>query len=168
MSQAASNAPSRLGQAAGFCAGVVDAVAAILVAVITLLVFAQVAVRYVLGGSLVWSEELTRVLFVWMVLLAATTAAPMRIDVLVAALPARAGAAVLVLGELVAAGLTGLLLWGAWQMADLTAFDRFTALDLSVSWQYYALVFSGALWLMGSAARVSTRLIGLSRQDHPA
>ena len=51
-------------------------------------------------------------------------------------------------------GLTVVLTWGALGMADLTAFDRFTAVDLSVSWIYWALVVSGNLWLVRSALRL--------------
>ena len=54
-------------------------VAAVVLATITLLVVAQVIVRYVLGGSLAWSEELTRLLFVWMVLVAASRAQPVAV-----------------------------------------------------------------------------------------
>ena len=41
-----------------------DTLAAVLLFVITVLITAQVLVRYAFGGSLVWSEELTRLLFV--------------------------------------------------------------------------------------------------------
>ena len=144
----------------------VQAVAAALVAAIVALVFAQVAVRYVLGGSLVWSEELTRVLFVWMVLLAAATAAPMRIEAGVQAVPARLRGWLAVLSETVVIGLTLVLTWGAFGMADLTAFDRFTALDLSVSWIYWALVVSGGLWLLRSAVGL-TVLMRQALRDGP-
>ena len=130
------------------------------------LVSAQVAVRYVLGGSLVWSEELTRVLFVWMVLLAAATAAPMRIEAGVQAVQARLRAWLAVLSETVVFGLTLVLTWGALGMADLTAYDRFTALFLSVSWIYWALVVSGGLWLLRSAVGL-TVLVRQALRDGP-
>jgi TRAP-type C4-dicarboxylate transport system permease small subunit len=121
---------------------------------IAALVFAQVIVRYVIGGSLVWSEELTRVLFVWMVLLAASTAEPMRINFVVQALPLQVAAAVSVLAETVVFGLTCYLVWGAWGMVELTSEDRFTAVDLSVSWIYIALLVSATFWLVRSAKQL--------------
>ncbi|MBV5345256.1 MAG: TRAP transporter small permease subunit, partial [Rhodoferax sp.] len=69
--------------------------------VITVLITAQVLVRYAFGGSLVWSEELTRLLFVWMVLVAAVTAPRMQVDFLVDLLPPRLRALQRILVEFV-------------------------------------------------------------------
>jgi TRAP-type transport system small permease protein len=150
--------PNGLRSLARHCVRAIDAASAILVFAISALVFAQVIVRYVLGGSLVWSEELTRVLFVWMVLLAASTAEPMRIDFVVQAVPTRVAAVMSVIAESVVFGLTGYLVWGAWGMVDLTADDRFTALDLSVSWIYIALLVAATLWSVRSAIHVVQHL----------
>jgi len=53
---------------------------------------AQVFSRYVLGASLIWSEELALTLFTWVTLLAATTAlregAHVRLDLLLTTMPA--------------------------------------------------------------------------------
>ena len=146
--------PGRMGLLARICERAIDGAAAVLVFAIAALVFAQVIVRYVLGGSLVWSEELTRVLFVWMVLLAASTAEPMRIDFVLQALPIRVAAAVSIVAEAVVFGLTCYLIWGAWGMVELTSEDRFTAVDLSVSWIYIALLVSATLWLARSAKQL--------------
>jgi TRAP-type C4-dicarboxylate transport system permease small subunit len=157
--------PNGLRSLAHHCVRAIDAVSAILVFAISALVFAQVIVRYVLGGSLVWSEELTRVLFVWMVLLAASTADPMRIDFVIRAVPTRVAAMVSAIAECVVFGLTCYLLWGAWGMVDLTADDRFTALDVSVSWIYVALLVAAALWLVRSAIDVVQHLSAAVRSD---
>ena len=127
-----------------------DIVAAILLAIVSLLIVAQVLVRYVFSGSLVWSEELTRLLFVWMVMIAAARAQPMRITLLVDLFPPRLRALVRLLGEALVLVLTLLLIYGAWGMIDLTAFDTYTALGISVRWLYSALFVGGALWLLGS------------------
>jgi TRAP-type C4-dicarboxylate transport system permease small subunit len=125
-----------------------DVVAAALVAAIALLVAAQVTVRYVLGGSLVWSEELTRLLFVWMVLVGASRAQPMRIEAFVAALPARMAASLALVADAIVFALTATLVWGALGMAELTQGDSYIALGISVSWAYLALIVSGVLWLV--------------------
>ncbi|MFP5405854.1 MAG: TRAP transporter small permease, partial [Gammaproteobacteria bacterium] len=127
-----------------------DIVSAGLLAVITLLVSAQVLVRYALGGSLVWSEELTRLLFVWMVVVAGTHAPPMRVDLFVEILPPRWQALVRLLAELLVIALTLVLIYGAWGMMDLTEFDTYTALGISVRWLYLALFVGGALWILRS------------------
>lgn len=131
-----------------------DIAAAALLAAITLLVVAQVVVRYLLGGSLAWSEELTRLLFVWMVLVAASRAEPMRIDQLLDAMPARLAAFIRLLGTCLVAALTGYLIVGAWGMMDLTEFDTYIALGISVRWIYCALLVAGVLWLIRAAADI--------------
>ena len=125
-----------------------DLASALLMAAIAALVFAQALIRYVLGGSLVWSEELTRVLFVWMVLIAATRAAPMRIDLMLGWLPRRSAAFLSLFGECIVMGLTCVLVWGAWGMAELTENDSFIALGIPVSWIYLGLFAAGLLWLL--------------------
>ena len=135
-----------------------DIVAAALLAVVTLLITAQVLVRYALGGSLVWSEELTRLLFVWLVLIAAATAPPMQVNLFVDRLSPRLAALIRLLSELLVLALTLVLVYGAWGMMDLTQFDTYTALEISVRWLYLALFLGGGLWVMGSVARIGRTL----------
>lgn len=45
------------------------AVCSILMVAMTLLIFIQVIMRYVFGSSLVWSEEMARYLFIWLIYL---------------------------------------------------------------------------------------------------
>jgi TRAP-type transport system small permease protein len=134
-----------------------DAFAAILLCIVTLLVCAQVLVRYVLGGSLVWSEELTRLTFVWMVLIAATSAQPMRVELFVDLLPPRPRAVVYLLVELLVLALVLLLMYGAWGMMDLTQFDTYTALGISVRWLHTALFVASGLWMLRSFVNLGTR-----------
>ena len=131
-----------------------DTLAAVRVFVITVLITAQVLVRYAFGGSLVWSEELTRLLFVWMVLVAAVTAPRMQVDFLVDLLPPRLRALQRILVEFVVMGLTIILIQGAWGMMDLRQFDIYIALGISVSWVYLSLFLAGFAWLLRSLATV--------------
>ena len=131
-----------------------DTLAAVLLFVITVLITAQVLVRYAFGGSLVWSEELTRLLFVWMVLVAAVTAPRMQVDFLVDLLPPRLRALQRILVEFVVMGLTIILIQGAWGMMDLRQFDIYIALGIPVSWVYLSLFLAGFAWLLRSLATV--------------
>ena len=131
-----------------------DALAAVLLFVITVLITAQVLVRYAFGGSLVWSEELTRLLFVWMVMVAAVTAPRMQVDFLVDLFPPRLRALQRILVEFVVMGLTIILIQGAWGMMDLRQFDTYIALGISVSWVYLSLCLAGFAWLLRSLATV--------------
>lgn len=139
-------------------AGVPDALAALLLFVVTVLVCAQVLVRYALGGSLVWSEELTRLLFVWMVLVAAVSAPRMQVDFVVELLSPRWRALQRLLVELLVMGLTLVLIYGAWGMMDLRQFDTYITLGISVRWLYLSLFLAAIAWLVRSVAIVLTQL----------
>ncbi len=139
---------------------VVDGVCAALLAVIAALAFYQVIARYVLGVSTPWSEELLRLLFVWLVLLSATRAAHMRIDLLEQSVSPILRQALVLLQTLVAVGLLGLLIWHALTLIELTAYDRYTALPVSVQWLYRAMLVGGGLWLVFLLAGAAGRMRG--------
>ena len=141
---------------------VVDGICAALLAVIAALAFFQVVARYALGVSTPWSEELLRLLFVWLVLLGATRAAHMRIDMLEQAVGSGARRGLAVLQSLIASGLLILLIWHGLTLIELTAYDRYTALPLSVQWLYRAMLAGGGLWLLFLVADTVSRLKGKS------
>ncbi|MFO1338526.1 MAG: TRAP transporter small permease subunit [Burkholderiaceae bacterium] len=89
--------------------------------VMALAVFVNVVLRYGFGSGIAASEELSRLLFVWMVFIGATAAYPagehMAFTSLVGLLkdrPAALGVVTLLIRALVLLGC-GLLAWGAWQ-----------------------------------------------------
>jgi TRAP-type transport system small permease protein len=90
-------------------------------AVMALAVFVNVVLRYGFGSGVAASEELSRLLFVWMVFIGATAAYPlgehMAFTSLVGMLRKRAVAftAMTVLIRLLVILACGLLAWGAWQ-----------------------------------------------------
>ena len=111
---------------------------------VTLLTLAQVIARYVFNSSLIWSEELNRLLFVWLVLIAAVGASHMRIDLLtdrchLETLSKRIG----LIAGLVSLGLIG---WGALQLQTMFALDRYITLGISKTWYFAAAIVSAALW----------------------
>lgn len=90
-------------------------------AVMAISVFVNVVLRYGFGSGVAASEELSRLLFVWMVFIGATAAYPagehMTFTALVATLrrrPRSLLAMTLLIRLLVALG-SGLIAWGAWQ-----------------------------------------------------
>ncbi|ORE91346.1 TRAP transporter small permease [Acuticoccus yangtzensis] len=122
-----------------------------LVAVITAITIAQVVARYGLNNSIVWAEELNRLLFVWLVVLGAAGADHMRIG-LIADLP-RFSRPLRVVAALGALGAIALLAWGAWKLSAMFAFDRYVTLDLSKWWYFAALMVGGAVWAVASVWR---------------
>ena len=139
---------------------VVDGACAVLLAVIAGLAFFQVIARYLIGLSTPWSEELLRLLFVWLVLLGAARVAHMRVDMLEQAVGPMARRALLLVQAVVAAGLLVLLITHGMTLIELTAYDRYTALPVSVQWLYRALVTGCGLWLLFLLADTASRLRG--------
>lgn len=134
--------------------GAVEVLAGGLLLVIVLITLAEVAIRYVVGGSLAWGEEMALLLWVWMIQLGAIRATHMRIDFVLVSLPARPAAVLGFVLDLVAIGLLAVLTWGAVQLIELTRFDRFVSLPwLPVNLSYYAVVVASPLWMAAIAAR---------------
>jgi TRAP-type C4-dicarboxylate transport system permease small subunit len=52
-------------------ARLLDVAAALLLLAVLAIILAQIVARYVIGVSMPWSEELSRLLFVWLILIAA-------------------------------------------------------------------------------------------------
>jgi TRAP-type transport system small permease protein len=140
-----------------------DAVAALLLAAVLLITGARVVARYLLGQAMPWSEELTRLLFIWLILIGAARATHLRIDMVPVMLGR--GTARLCLEIAVAAlsvAVLVLLVWKGFGLIALTAFDRYTALNLSLQYLYWSLIVGGGLWI------VTTVLALLqSRNDKP-
>ncbi|MEX0758224.1 MAG: TRAP transporter small permease subunit [Tistlia sp.] len=139
-----------------------DAAAALLLASVLAVTVARVVARYLLGVSMPWSEELTRLLFVWLVLIGASRTTHLRIDILPERLGRGGARRVLeVAVALLSVGLLGLLIWKAFGLIALTVYDRYTALDLSLQYLYWSLVIGGGLWI------VTTLLAFLERSRPP-
>ena len=120
-----------------------------LLLVIILITLTEVTIRYVVGGSLPWGEEMALLLWVWMIQLGAIRAVHMRIDYLLVSLPARAATVLQVILDVVAIGLLAVLTWGALQMIELTKFDRYVSLPwLPVNLTFYAVLVCAPIWMV--------------------
>lgn len=123
-----------------------DWAAALLLFAILAVTAARVVGRYLLGAGMPWSEELTRLLFIWLVLIGATRTRHMAIDLLPNVWP-RVGVGLKLFAAALGVGLLALLVRQALVLVELTAFDRFTALGVSVQYLYLAVVVGGTLWI---------------------
>jgi TRAP-type transport system small permease protein len=145
---------------------VLDAVAALLLAAVLLITGARVVARYLLGQSMPWSEELTRLLFIWLILIGAARATHLRIEVV----PVMLGRGTARLGlEIAVAALSvavlALLVWKGFGLIALTAFDRYTALDLSLQYLYWSLIVGGSLWIITTVLALLVSQYGDSEGD---
>ena len=108
-------------------------------AVMALLVFVNVVLRYGFGSGIAASEELSRLLFVWMVFIGATAAYPagehMAFTALVASLRSRPRALALCTAaiRLLVAGAALLVAWGAWQQVRVGLGSRSVVLGYPIA-----------------------------------
>lgn len=142
---------ARIGRVAG---GAVEVLVGVLLLAIVAIVFAEVVIRYVTGGSLAWGEEAALLLWVWMIQLGAVRASHMRIEFFLRGLPARPRMVFGIALALFSIALLCLLTWGATRMIALTRHDYFVAMPwLSVSLSYWAVVVAAPLWIVAIVAR---------------
>lgn len=112
----------------------------------------RVAGRYIFGAGLPWSEELTRLLFVWLVLIGASRTRHMSIDLLPNAASPRVARGLKLFSTFLGVGLLGFLAWRALDLVEITAYDRFTALGVSVQYLYWSVVVGCSFWIVLSLA----------------
>lgn len=110
----------------------------ILFAAIVALTIAQVGFRYLLGAPLIWSEELAKLLLVWMVFLGAAAVAfdgkHLDVDVVFKALPPAARTAVRWLNLAVAVVFLAAMGWFALDIIEIESWASLGATGLSAAW----------------------------------
>jgi TRAP-type transport system small permease protein len=138
------------------------AVIALCLAVMVVLVFGNVVLRYVFNSGIATSEELSRWLLVWLTFLGAIVAlrqhAHLGVDTLVRALPPRGKLVCFIVSYALMLYADWLLTLGSWKQAILTFGDRAPASGISVGLFFYSsgLVFgvSAAVILLYDVVRV--------------
>lgn len=129
-----------------FLQSAINGASALLLLAVVLLGIAQVISRYFFGTSLIWSEELIRLLYVWMILIAAANAEHMRVTFLDSVLPPRSVKLLRVLRMVVVLAMLALLVFGAWQLNASFGRDHYVALGISKSWYWMAGIIGCLLW----------------------
>lgn len=127
----------------------------LLISLFCILVFVVlwgVASRYLLGDQASWSEELARLLMVWLALLGAAMVcredSHLGLDVVVRTWPEEVQKlARLITCLLILAFAGGIMAWGGWQLVSqrFASGQTLPALGISKAWFYMALPVSGVL-----------------------
>ena len=122
-------------------------VIAVCLAVMVVLVFGNVVLRYVFNSGITMSEELSRWLMVWLTFLGAIVAlrehSHLGVDTLVRMLPASGKRICFILSYGLMLYADWLLLAGSWRQTIITAGDRAPATNLSVGLFYSAGIVFG-------------------------
>jgi TRAP-type C4-dicarboxylate transport system permease small subunit len=128
---------------------------ALCLAVMVVLVFTNVVLRYIFNSGIATSEELSRWLLVWLTFLGAIVAlrehAHLGVDTLIRALPPRGRLICFVLSYVLMLYADGLLLLGSWKQAVLTYGDSAPASGISVGLFFYA---SGIMFGVSAAVNL--------------
>lgn len=118
------------------------AVIAACLAVMVVLVFGNVALRYIFNSGITMSEELSRWLLVWLTFLGAIVAlrqhAHLGVDTLVRMLPPKGRLICFIASYLLMLYADWLLMLGSWKQAVITFGDQAPATGLSVGLFFYS------------------------------
>ncbi len=139
---------NRIGRA---CVRALEIVIVVCLAVMAVLVFGNVVLRYVFDSGIAMSEELSRLLFVWLIFLGAILASVQRVhigfDSLVEKLPLAARKALVLLTGVLMLAACVMFLVGGWEQTKINLGNSYPVLGISYAWLYgVALVFGAGMF----------------------
>ncbi|WP_118134947.1 TRAP transporter small permease [Oceanicella sp. SM1341] len=142
-------------------------VASLLLVVLVGITVASVGMRYIAGAPLQWTEEISGLLMVWIVMIGAIACERekqhLTIDFIVALLPRRAGALVGIVVGLASLGLLAAMGWLSWELAQTAQFKSTQILRISWFWLDIALTVGAAgiaLFVIASLVRKARIVAG--------
>ena len=143
--------PSSAGRPGSALLVPIEAVCAVLVAGIVLLLLLGVVSRYVFNLPMIWVDEVTSIAFLWSGMLGCVLAVDrnehLRLNLFVDLLPARLGGFVRTFALMVVAGFLAALLHPAWEYVQSESMIRTPALDLPNGYRVSAIGAGMALML---------------------
>lgn len=124
----------------------------------SVLVFANVVLRYGFNSGIAWSEELSRLVFVWLIFLGAILAskehAHIGFDTLVKRLPEGGRKLLIVVSGLVMLACCAALVVGGWEQTVINLGNQYPVLGISYAWLYAVAIVFG----IGTAAAIVVNL----------
>jgi TRAP-type C4-dicarboxylate transport system permease small subunit len=147
-------------------------------ALMVLMVFGNVVLRYGFNSGITISEELSRWLFVWMTFMGAVIAvrthAHLGTDTLISRLPPAGRKACFIAAHILMLGVCGLMLQGAWLQTRINAGTTSAVMEASMAWMYAAgvvfallatLILLHELFLLATGRLSEADLIALRESD---
>jgi TRAP-type transport system small permease protein len=147
-------------------------------ALMVVMVFGNVVLRYGFNSGITMSEELSRWLFVWMTFLGAVVAvrkhAHLGTDTVVARLPPAGKKACYVIAHVLMIVLCGLMARGAWQQVVINSGTTSPAMEASMAWFYAsgvmfavlaALILLHELWKLVSGRLADDELVAVAESE---
>lgn len=150
----------------------------IFLAIMVVLVFGNVVLRYGFNSGLAVSDELSRWLFVWITFLGAVVAMKegthLGTDTLISRLPVRGQKICFVIANLLMLFCCGLLAKGTWQIVGMNFATKSPVMEASEAFFYgcgiFAAVFGAAavvykLWLLAAGRLKDSELIAIRESE---
>lgn len=113
---------------------------ALALAVMVVLVFGNVVLRYLFNSGITWSEEMSRYLFIWLTFLGAIGAFKNKehlgVDMLIKRLPTKMKKVVIVISDLLILFVLYLVLDGSWKMTMINIDSKAPATGLPLAFVY--------------------------------
>lgn len=147
-------------------------------ALMVVMVFGNVVLRYGFNSGITMSEELSRWLFVWMTFLGALVAlrshAHLGTDTLVSRLPVTGKKICLGLTHLLMLYLCWLMLKGSWEQTVINRGTTSAVMEVSMGWFYASGVFFSVLavvfilhelWKLVTGQLAESELVGVTESD---
>lgn len=119
---------------------VLNIIMASLLGIMTILVFANVVLRYIFHSGIPWGEEFSRIFFIWMVFIGAISVFKdnnhIKIDILLNHVPGIPRKVLLLIGDLLILFVLALFLQGSWKLTLANYINRYPASGLPLSYVY--------------------------------
>lgn len=151
---------------AGFRA--LEAILVAVLAIMVVMVFGNVVLRYGFGSGITISEEISRLLFVWLIFLGAIPVmhqhGHLGVEYIVGALPPAGRRICRIVSDLLMLGCCAVFGWGAWEQTQLNLANAMPVSGLPTAWAYGAAAVSAA----GLAGLILVDLVRTMRPPPPA
>ena len=146
--------------------------AAILLAIMTCLVFANVLTRYVIHYAIPWSEEISRFLQVWIVFIGGALVykedGHMGLDILVNVLPKQVRRILALVVDFGVLYVSVMMCKGGWKLTKSQMNWYAPASGISYSWLYGVIVISQAMMIIFCATKIYYHVMSLVKnEDYP-
>lgn len=133
----------------------------------TILVFTNVVLRYIFNTGIPWGEELSRIIFIWMVFIGAISVFKennhIKIDILLTHLPKTARNILVFVGNLLMLFVLVLFLNGSWKLTLTNYINRYPATGIPLSYVYIV----GVITSLAMGLIVLTNTIGMFVNNNP-
>lgn len=138
-------------------------------AVMVIVIFIQVIMRYVFNNSLYWSEELGKFIFVWIswlgISLGERAGEHIKITMLLDKLPYRVAQIFNIISEIVVIGICAVTIFYGVSLVQSQMGTNYAGIKISVSWGYAAVVVGCSLMVIRSIAGCVKSIISLKNGE---